>query len=96
MALLGTITKQPREVIDFDVDYTTALANRPSILQSATSEVTPAGLTLTSTAVYTNANKVKVIVSGGTSGTTYKVTVLTTTNDGLTYEDEANVIVEEN
>jgi hypothetical protein len=95
MALLGTITKQPREILDFDVDYSTVLGSRTSTLTTATSEVAPAGLNLTSTTVYAPQKKVKVVISGGTDATTYKVTVLTNTDDGLKYEDEITVIVEE-
>lgn len=95
MAILGTLNKQPREVLDFDINYTTVLTGRTSVLTTASSEVTPAGLTLVSTTVYSGDKKVKVKVSGGTDGITYKVTVLTDTDDGLKYEDEINVIVEE-
>lgn len=95
MAILGSVNKQPREILDFDIDYTTVLAGRTSTLTTATSEVTPAGLTLTSTTVYAPQKKVKLVVSGGTTAVTYKVTILTDTDDGLKYEDEVNVIVEE-
>lgn len=95
MAILGTINKQPREILDFDIDYTTVLAGRTSALTTATSEVTPSGLTLTSTTVYASEKKVKVVINGGTDLTTYKVTILTNTDDGLKYEDEVNVVVEE-
>lgn len=95
MAILGTVNKQPREILDFDIDYTTVLAGRSSALTTATSEVTPAGLTLTSTVVYASEKKTKVVISGGTDLTSYKVTVLTNTDDGLKYEDEVTVLVEE-
>jgi len=95
MAILGTIIKQPREVLDFDIDYTTVLAGRTSAITTATSEVSPAGLVLTSTTPYPLDKKVKVVISAGTDATSYKVTVLTNTDDGLKYEDEITVIVEE-
>jgi hypothetical protein len=95
MAILGTVTKQPREILDFDLDYTAVLAGRTSTLTTATSEVAPAGLTLDATTVYAVDKKVKIKISGGTDAVTYKVTVLTNTNDGLKYEDEVSVIVEE-
>ncbi len=94
MAELGTIMKQPREILDFDVDYTTTLAGRTSLLTTATSESAPAGLTLTTT-VYPETKRVKTVFSGGTDGLTYKITVLTNTDDGLKYEDEVTVIVQE-
>ena len=95
MAVLGSLTKQPREILDFDIDYSTVLAGRTSTLTTATSEVTPSGLTLASTTVYAPEKKVKIKISSGTDAVTYKVTILTETDDGLKYEDEVNVIVEE-
>jgi hypothetical protein len=93
MALLGTITKQPREILDFDIDYTTVLAGRSDTLSTQTSEVTPSGLTLVSTT--RTGNIVKVVISTGTDTQLYKVTVLVTTTAGLRYEDEVNVLVGE-
>jgi len=93
MAILGTTTKQPREVIDFDVSYTTALAARSDTLSTKTVEVSPVGLTIVSSTIV--GDKIKVLVSAGTTGITYKVTILATTIGGLTYEDEVTVIVEE-
>ena len=95
MAILGTVNKQPREILDFDIDYTTVLASRTSVLTTSTSEVSPVGLTLVSTVVYAPNKKVKVVVGGGIDGVTNKETVLTETDDGLKYEDEVTVIVEE-
>ena len=48
-----------------------------------------------STTPYPLDKKVKVVISSGTDATSYKVTVLTNTDDGLKYEDEITVIVEE-
>lgn len=93
MAILGTVTKQPREVIDFDISYTAALTPRADTLATKTVEVAPAGLTITSSTII--GDKIKVIVSAGSTGVTYKVTVLATTTGTLVYEDEITVIVEE-
>ncbi len=93
MALLGSMTKQPREILDFDIDYATALAARTDTLATKTVEVAPAGLTIVSSTI--TGDKIKVIVSTGTDATTYKVTVLATTTAGLVFEDEVNVLVEE-
>ncbi len=95
MAILGSLTKKPREILDFDIDYSTVLAGRTSVLTTASSEVQPSGLTLTSTTVYSPEKKIKVKISGGTDAITYKVTILADTDDGLKYEDEVSVIVEE-
>lgn len=95
MALLGIIYKQPREILDFDVNYTKVLSDRTSTLISTSSEVLPIGLTLVSTTLYPLDKIVKVVISGGTNGSTYKVTILTDTDDGLKYEDEVTVIIKE-
>jgi hypothetical protein len=91
MAILGTINKQAREILDFDINYDTVLAGRSDTIATQTSEVAPSGLTLVSTT--RSGNVVKVTFSGGTNTTLYKVTVLATTTVGLVYEDEVNVLI---
>lgn len=93
MALLGSFTKQPREVLDCDVDYATVLAGRTDTISNKTVEVTPSGLTIVSSTIY--GNKIKVVVSGGTNAVNYKLSVLATSSANLIYEDEINVLVEE-
>lgn len=93
MAVLASFTKQPREVVDFDIDYTTTLAGRSATISTRTVEVAPAGLTIVSSTI--TGNLIKVVVSAGTDAITYKVTVLATTSAGLTYEDEVNISVAE-
>ena len=94
MALVGSLTKQPREQIDFQLDYTTALGTRSDTIASVTSEVSPAGV-LTVDYAQTAGLLVNVKVSGGNTGTQYKVTILTTSTAGMVYEDEVNIQVEE-
>lgn len=93
MALLSSFTKQPREILDFDISYATVLAGRSDSIASKTVEVSPVGLTIVSSTL--TGNVIKVVVSSGTDSTIYKVTVLATTTAGLVYEDEVNVLVEE-
>ena len=93
MALLGSFSKQPREILDFDIDYTTVLAGRSDTLASQTVEVSPAGLTIVSSTI--SGNKIKVTISSGTDTISYKVTTLATTTAGLVYEDEVTVLVVE-
>lgn len=93
MALLGSCTKQPREVLDFDIDYSTVLAGRSDTITGVTLEVAPSGLTLSAAVVTGAISKQKI--STGTTGITYKVTALATSSAGLVYEDEINVLVEE-
>ena len=92
MALLGSIDKQPREKIDFDLLYEDVLSGRSDSLATILTEVNPSGqLTVEYTQISGTAVKVKVI--DGITGTTYKVTVMTTTTNGFMYEDEVNVTV---
>ena len=94
MALLSSFTKQPREILDFDIDYSTVLAGRTDTIVTKVVEVAPTGqLTIVSSNII--GNIIKVIVSSGNTGITYKVTVLATSTAGLVYEDEVNVLVEE-
>lgn len=93
MALLGSFTKQPREVLDFDVNYATVLAGRTDTISGVVLEVAPAGLTLAPAVLTGNVSKQKV--SAGTDGIVYKVTVIATSTAGLVYEDEVTVLVEE-
>lgn len=94
MALLGSMIKQPREILDFDIDYAGPLTARSDTLVDKVVEVSPVGLTVVSSTI-SGGNKIKVIVSSGTDAVTYKVTILATTSAGLVFEDEVSVVVEE-
>lgn len=96
MALLGNFTKQVREVLDFDISYTTVFANRPGdTVQSIVVEVAPAGSLVVESSQILGGTKVKVVVSGGTDAVLYTVTVLATSSSSLVYEDEVQVLVED-
>lgn len=94
MALVGTITKQPREILDCDISYIPVLTSGATISGVPTSEVTPSGLTVGTVSVV-DGNKINFKVSSGTDGISYKVTVLVNTSNGLLYEDEVTVVVGE-
>ena len=83
--ILGTFEKQPADVKDYDIDYSQWLVSGDGI-QSATVEADGTGLLVDS--VFTGANRVKVWLSGGVSGTKYKVTVTVTTDDGRVLQHE--------
>ena len=87
---LGNFNKQPVEVKDYDIDYTEWLTQGDSV-QGATVVVVPTGLTVDS--IFTSDKTVKLWLSGGTTGTQYKLTVTTTTEDGRVKEDEFKVRV---
>jgi len=94
MALLGSVGKQPREIIDFDITYADFLAARTDTISTVVTEVSNPALTVAYTLV-NDGNSVKVVISGGVDSATYKITVLVNTTGGLTLEDEINVLVQE-
>lgn len=91
--ILDTYTKQPAEVLDYDIDYTDWLETGDTIAsKTVTAE---AGLTVDSSAIWGASKKLKAWISGGTAGTTYKVTATIVTVGGCTKEDEFKVRVKE-
>lgn len=90
MAIIGTFTKQPREVIDIDITTAAFFAGRGDALQSYTVE-TPAGITLQSNT--RQGDIIKLLIAGGTTGTSHTVTVLVTTTTGVVAEDEIRINV---
>jgi hypothetical protein len=89
---LGNFSKQPVEVVDYDIDYSEWLTDGDNV-QSATVSVAPSGLTIDS--VLINDPRIKVWVSGGTNGSTYKLTVNATTADGRLKQDEFKIRVKD-
>jgi len=89
---LGNFTKQPVEVIDYDIDYSEWLTPGDNV-ESAAVTVEPAGLTIEST--FINDPRVKIWVSGGSNGTQYKLTITTTTADGRVKQDEFKIRVKD-
>jgi hypothetical protein len=95
MAILGTLIKQPREIIDVDISYAKVLGSRVTDEITTSIEV-PAGMTLGAQTI--GSDSVKLFVSGGASGQTYRWTVLTDLIVGgmtIRVEDEFLVSVEE-
>lgn len=90
--MLGTYTKQPVEVLDYDVDYADWLESGDYVV-SATAVPSPAGLTIGMITVLSP--RVKVWASGGVDGVTYKVTVTATTHDGRVKQDEFRIRVKD-
>lgn len=89
---LGNFSKQPVEIIDYDIDYSEWLTPGDNV-QAASVEVVPVGLTVEST--FINDPRIKIWVSGGATGTTYKLTVTATTADGRVKQDEFKVKVKD-
>lgn len=95
IAVLGKFFKQPAEILDYDVDYTDWFSNRtdaPAASNPVTVSVEP-GITLVTFS--RTGLVVKAVISGGTAGTKYKVTVRMTTTAGLVKEADFTITVKE-
>jgi hypothetical protein len=102
MALLGNFTKQPAEVLDFDISYATVLAGRSDVIVTKATAVTGIDLTgtpltVSSSSITGGGTGIKVVVAAGVDAKTYTVTVTATSNatPALVYEDEVTIVVEE-
>ena len=89
--LLGTVTQQPRDVRDYDIDFGEWFPQGDTVV-TATVAVEPAGLTATYALQHP---RVKVWLQDGVSGSTYKVTVVAYTNDGRAKEVELKVRIKD-
>ena len=93
MAIIGTMVKQPAEVLDYDIDFSSWLPN--DFIVSATVTATPAtNLAIDSFGVF-DQTWVKIWLSGGADGVKYKVEVTATTDDGRVKQAEFYVSVKE-
>ena len=89
--IIGRPVKQPVDVQDYDIDYSEWLPEGDTLV-SATVD-TPNGITLDSYLVDTPI--VKIWVSGGTAGQSYKFQIIGTTEYGRVKETELVVRVKE-
>lgn len=91
-ALLGKFFKQVSEILDYDVDFTDWFSKRSDTPASYV-VVVEAGITkITDSRV---GFIVKVLLSGGTNGTRYKITVRMTSTAGLVKEVDFTVTVKD-
>jgi hypothetical protein len=95
MAVVGTFNKQPSEILDCSINYAPVLPGGVTLSGTPTATVTPSGVTVSGLALTDTNTKLYYKVSGGTDGTPYKITTTVDTSNGLKYEDEVNVVVEE-
>lgn len=95
MAYLGSFTKQPGEILPLDISFSTVIGGRTTTSITPTCTA-PVGMTKVS---QTLAGEVmQIYISGGTTATTYRWTVVTDIMIGgstTRIEDEFDVIVEE-
>lgn len=83
--MLGIATKQPVDVLDYDVDFEKWMPDGDA-LSLASAVADDAGITIDDVEVI--GTVVRVWVSGGSDGVTYKITVTATTNDGRVKEED--------
>ena len=93
MPILATFPKQPADVQDYDVDYADYLNELGGDTLVSAVVTADVGVTVDSHSIIGTA--VKVWVSGGTTGRTYKVTIRATTAFGRVKEVEIRVKVKE-
>ena len=89
--ILAKYEKQPAEVKDYDIDYSEWLGPVADTVASTTAIVTSATEavpTLEIDSIMESSTTVKLWVSGGTGGVSYKVTVRMTTTGGRLDESE--------
>ena len=92
--LLGTVTKQPLDRIDFDVDFSEWLTERGGdALGTVAGKVSDPALLLIGRSH--DGSKVKQWIEGGEDGGIYTVTLTATTNGGRVKEVEIRVRVRE-
>ena len=94
---LGIFNQQPREALFYSIDYSCWL---DATIPEALNDVEPLIIITPSTEqplVVTPEtivpNRVRLLISGGVDGTTYKVEVIATTDAGQTQESEVTIRV---
>ncbi|MEJ7745356.1 MAG: hypothetical protein WKF61_01085 [Luteimonas sp.] len=93
MSLLDTKQKQPGEKLDYDVTYEDWITPGDGIsVEKITVTVDRPGLQVFTYTV-SGGLILKIWLTGGTSGVTYKVTITTETDDGRIKQDEFKVKV---
>lgn len=88
---MKTFQKQPRDSLDYDIDFSDWLYEGDRI-QSVTVVDAPVGIDIDSTG-YTDTS-VKIWVSNGTSGESYKITLLVYTNSRVKEVELMIVVVD--
>ena len=89
--ILAKYEKQPAEVKDYDIDYSEWLGPVADTVASTTAivtSVTETVPTLEIDSIMETSTTVKLWISGGTAGVSYKVTVQMTTTGGRLDESE--------
>lgn len=89
--IIGRPIKQPADVQDYDIDYSEWLPEGDFLVSAEV--LTPSGITLDT--YFVSSPIVKIWVSGGTAGQSYKFQIIGTTDYGRVKETELVVRVKE-
>jgi alkylation response protein AidB-like acyl-CoA dehydrogenase len=95
MSILAKFEKQPADEQDFDIDYGEWLAGMGDTAPGPGGVTVYADTGITVLAYVLTDGVVKVWTSGGTDGTTYKITATVTTQGGRVKQAEIKVKVKE-
>ncbi|MBP6733348.1 MAG: hypothetical protein KA142_01410 [Chromatiaceae bacterium] len=90
---LGTYTKQPAEFLDYDMVYGEWLSAGDTLTSTVVTVEPADGLGVD--AVLVSSPVIKLWLSGGANGTTYKLTLTTTTDAGRIKQDEFKLKVKD-
>ena len=94
--MLGTVTKQPADVRDWDIEFDRWIPDDDTITtaEAIVTEIdADTDLVVDSVQIDVANHIVKVWTSGGVTGTTYKITVTAATAGGRIKETEFNIRV---
>jgi hypothetical protein len=93
MAVLATFPKQPDEIQDYDMDFSEWLT---SVGDTALSVIATTDIGITQEfPASISSGVVKIWLSGGADGTTYKVTATVTTTGGRVKQAEIKIKIKE-
>lgn len=92
VAILGKFTKQPTDVLSYDIDYTPWLTDLGDTITSYTVAI-EAGATIVSHG--RQQGVIRTFVGGGTNGQQYKLTCTAVTTGGRTKQAEIIIKVKE-
>lgn len=91
-SILARFSQQSTETLDYDVDFTDWFEDRVDTAASYTATV-ESGITLSTSS--RSGSVVKVVLTGGTHGQSYKVTVRLTTSSGVVKEADFTVKIKD-
>lgn len=91
--ILDTFTKQPNEVLDYDVKFTPWLSETDEVI--SVDAFADTGIDLGDTVIDSSGKVVKQWISGGEDGEIYKIQLRALTKDGRVKEADFKIRVKE-